>query len=362
MKIMCVIATNSAGGSERVMVTLANCFSELGHEVHYVNTDISSDFYPLLPEVHRLKLKADPGIDMSLAGRVFVHLKIFIRMFSAIKSLKPDAVLVFLFHSEAPVILSCRLLRVPVFTSVRNSAQVYPVSHRLFRRWMYPRIAGVAFQSRRVMESPDFSWLTNTAVLMNPLSSTGGPGAFITSKDPLKIISVGRLTHQKNHALLLRAFHRVRPVYPEVRLHIFGTGPLRDPLLRLATSLQLQEAVVFEGEVKDAIVKHADAALFVLSSDFEGFPNALAEAMAAGIPVISSDFDSGVAAELISDGENGCLFEIGNEAELAGKISFILEDPARALRMAQKALAVREKLEYFHIGKEWETFIRGRIS
>ncbi len=362
MKIMFIIATNTSGGSERVMATLANCFSQLGHETYYVNTDLDSGFYPLLPAVRQVKLKADGG-EGSLPGRVWVHLRIFKRLFRLIRKTRPDAAVVFLFHSELPVILSCRALRVPVFTSVRNSANVYPLSHRLFRRCAYPGIAGVVFQSRRVRESPDFRKLKNAAVIMNPLSGAGGEPfeSAAAVRDSLKLISVGRLIGQKNHALLIRAFCKTVRKYPQAKLHIFGVGRLRDELTALAASLGLSDSVVFEGEVKDAIPKNRDAGLFVLSSDFEGFPNALVEAMACGIPVISSDFDSGVAAELIEDGVNGCLFRVGDEAELAEKIDYVLSDPARAAGMAQKALAVRGRLEYFRIGREWETFIASRL-
>lgn len=106
---------------------------------------------------------------------------------------------------------------------------------------------------------------------------------------------------------------------------------------------------------KTNVMKHiADAQLFVMSSNFEGFPNALAEAMASGLPVISTNFPSGVAKELIIDGENGYVVDINNREQMADAMRKILGDPLTITKMSKNNVLLREKLNVKTVANMWE--------
>jgi glycosyltransferase involved in cell wall biosynthesis len=149
-----------------------------------------------------------------------------------------------------------------------------------------------------------------------------------------RLITCGRLTPQKNQALLLRALARVRREL-DVRLGLLGEGALRPELEKLSASLGLTGAVTFHGfqPRPDAYVAGADA--FVLSSDWEGFGNVLVEAMVLGVPVISTDCPYG-PAEIITHGRDGLLVPCGSEEALAVAIVQVCTQPglARGLGVA----------------------------
>ena len=149
------------------------------------------------------------------------------------------------------------------------------------------------------------------------------------------VVAVGRLVPQKGFAYLLDAFARLgaRPC----QLLILGDGPERAALWRQAQTLGIQDRVVLAGFQPNPFAAMARSAVFVLSSLWEGFPFVLMEAMACGVPVVSTDCPSG-PAELVTDGENGLLVPPADPAALALAMDRLLADPARARSMAQAAL------------------------
>lgn len=141
-----------------------------------------------------------------------------------------------------------------------------------------------------------------------------------------QIVSSGRLTEQKNHALLIKAFAGITAKYPAYKLVIYGDGPLRKDLELLASNLGIADKVSFPGYTTEIRKKIERSSLFVLSSDFEGMPNALMEAMALGVPCISTDCKGGGARFLIKNGTNGLLTPIGDVEALQTAMEKILSD------------------------------------
>lgn len=141
----------------------------------------------------------------------------------------------------------------------------------------------------------------------------------------------------ENHALLIKAFAGITAKYPAYKLVIYGDGPLRKDLELLASNLGIADKVSFPGYTTEIRKKIERSSLFVLSSDFEGMPNALMEAMALGVPCISTDCKGGGARFLIKNGTNGLLTPIGDVEALQTAMEKILSDQFFADNLSHNA-------------------------
>lgn len=148
-------------------------------------------------------------------------------------------------------------------------------------------------------------------------------------------VSVGRLTRAKNYPLLIRAFARVRQTHG-ARLLILGEGEERERLERLLRDLDLEDAVSMPGFRANPFKYIRAATAFVMSSDWEGLPMVLIEAMACGAPIISTRYETG-AEELVEQGENGLLVPRGDTEALAGAMERVVDDPNLRARLARGA-------------------------
>ena len=173
-----------------------------------------------------------------------------------------------------------------------------------------------------------------------------------------QIVSSGRLTEQKNHALLIKAFAGITAKYPAYKLVIYGDGPLRKDLELLASNLGIADKVSFPGYTTEIRKKIERSSLFVLSSDFEGMPNALMEAMALGVPCISTDCKGGGARFLIKNGTNGLLTPIGDVEALQTAMEKILSDQFFADNLSHNAHKLCETHSPEKIYAEWENLIK----
>ena len=201
-------------------------------------------------------------------------------------------------------------------------------------RWLYPLADHRVVVSARA--AGDLAALSRLArerfeVIHNPISP---PTLLATTPEverlwgdgEPRIITVGALKEEKNQALLLRAFARLSG-HPEARLMILGEGPLRAGLERLAAKLGIADRVRMPGFSVDPWPCLASADLFVLSSDHEGFGLVLAEAMHAGLRVVSTDCEGG-PREILDGGRYGKLIPTGDVAGLAEAMAAALQKPA----------------------------------
>jgi len=192
-------------------------------------------------------------------------------------------------------------------------------------------------------------------VIPNPLFVEGMPEPYLGTREQ-RIVTAGRLVDQKNQKMLIEAFSIIASDYPNYILDIYGEGPNRSLLQNLILSKQLQDRVFLKGNVPDILERIKKASCFVMSSDFEGMPNALIEAMALGLPCISTDCPCGGPKELISDGLNGMLVKVGNVDNLADCLRRLLSNEKMANEMGSNAVKVREKLDAGKVVNDWNDY------
>ena len=177
-------------------------------------------------------------------------------------------------------------------------------------------------------------------------------------KDSRRIVSVGRLNSQKNYTLLLEAFALFCQKYNDYKLEIYGKGEQEETLKKLAKTLGIEDRVIFEGFRNDVHEKIADATMFVMSSDYEGLSNALLEAMAMGLPCISTDSPPGGARMVIKNGQNGLLVPVGNKEKLMEAMDSIAANAEMAEKMGRNAAEMRDLLSEERICSQWEKLIK----
>lgn len=214
------------------------------------------------------------------------------------------------------------------------SVRLTPIAAKLFYPWADGIVAvsqGVAEDLAKVTNLP----LENIAVIYNPVVT---PELFSKAKEPVNhpwfnpgeppvILGVGRLCPQKDFPTLIRAFAQIRQLQP-ARLMILGDGKEESQLKILIAELGLQNDVAMPGFVENPYSYMAQATVFVLSSAWEGFGNVLAEALAVGTPVVSTNCESG-PPEILADGKYGFLTPVGDSQAMAEAILQVLSGNAK---------------------------------
>ena len=156
--------------------------------------------------------------------------------------------------------------------------------------------------------------------------------------------------------MMIRAFAALKDRYSEYTLTIYGDGELRQFLEDLAEELGISERVFLPGVIPDVAAQIERAALFLLTSYSEGVSNALIEALASGLPVISTDVPSGGTAELMTDGENGLIIPVGDQGALEEAMDKLLGDSAYADRLGRKAIKIQQRLAPERVNSLWRKY------
>jgi glycosyltransferase involved in cell wall biosynthesis len=168
-----------------------------------------------------------------------------------------------------------------------------------------------------------------------------------------RLLAVGRLDYQKGFELLIEAFARLAADARDWELVIVGQGPLREALGERLEELGIGDAAYLAGEVGNLDDWYRDADLFALSSRFEGFPNALLEAMAHGLPAVSFDCDTG-PRDIIRPGVDGLLVAPGDVGALEAALRRLMGDAALREQFGKRATDVRDRFAMERVAELWE--------
>jgi len=178
----------------------------------------------------------------------------------------------------------------------------------------------------------------------------------IDSKNEISF--VGRFEiKQKRQDIMLKAFHLVQKEIKDIKLVFYGDGEDVNVIKTMVNNLKLNDKIVFRGKVDNVESHIYNSKLFVLTSDYEGIPNSLIEAMSLGLPCISTDCDPGGARLLIKDNINGLLVPKGDEKKIAEAILFLLRNPVSAYKIGQEARKILEEYSEDKIIYLWKTYI-----
>jgi glycosyltransferase involved in cell wall biosynthesis len=360
VRIAFVIPSLGAGGAERVASLLANDWSANGHMVTLVTFDApgTEPFFALHPGIALRGLSA-PAEPRGLLGKLSTNGARVSRLRSVLREIDPEAVVAFMTEANVIALCASRGLGVPIVVSERNQPDRPGLgkAHRLARRLAYPKAQAIVVQTDQIASWAKARFDVPVHIIPNPVQLEAG-NARREQGDVHWLVSLGRLTHQKGFGVLIESFAAVAAKHPSWRLAIYGEGPDRPQLERLRAMSGCEGRIMLSGLVKDSAEALAEASLFVLPSRFEGYPNALLEALACGLPVIATTCPGGTV-EILENGAYGMLVPPGDVAAMTTALDAMMSAPDLRDAYARKARRAVARLDITAVSKLWLDLLAG---
>lgn len=350
MKLLISCATFCSGGAERVLSILSSSFADNYDEVIYLTWIDKPDFYTIDARVKRICVEKE-------CGSTFLPKKsLWFRNY--VKRENPSLVLSFLDPYNVMVCFSLWRVKIPVIVASRNDPRYVwgGFIQRNLRSLAYRKAAGILSQTENNKNYFKGSLFDKGHVLYNPIFLPKEyVGRALGIKKKNRIVSVARITKQKNPEMLIQAFKRFHLKYPNYTLTMYGEGEDRDYVLDLIKKEGLSSYITLPGSKNNIWDEIIDAKCFVLTSWYEGMPNALLEAMSLGLPCISTKVSG--ATDLIKDGENGLLIDINDDNAFTDALITIVENEELALSISSNATKVFDMLTVDTISKQWIEYL-----
>jgi GalNAc-alpha-(1->4)-GalNAc-alpha-(1->3)-diNAcBac-PP-undecaprenol alpha-1,4-N-acetyl-D-galactosaminyltransferase len=354
-KILFVIHRLNYGGAEKILTFVANGLNRRGYKVFvYTFEDIIQHYLLDVEVIH----DSEKNICKVRGLRRFVQL---FQIRREIRSIQPDLVISFLSNPNLLCILATLCSKTPVIISERGDPTQGNGIISMVGKYIYRFADGAVFQTNNARDYFAGKLAKKSCVIPNPV--TINCELKKVSKRNNEIAFVGRFElRQKRQDLMLLAFRKVVNVYPEMKLVFYGDGDDEKKVRDMVEHLNLSDNVRFAGLVKNVYEYICGSRMLVLTSDYEGIPNALIEAMAVGLPVVATDCSPGGARMLIDHQINGLLVPKGDVEAIANAIIFIIGNEEIANKYGLKAMGVTNRFAPKGILDMWENYINKIIG
>ncbi len=345
------------GGAERVIVQLAINFKKKGNDVKIITSFQDEDEYILPTTIERVNLEKK----QDFGNRVIRNVRLIKKLRKIVKEEEPDILIAFMQEPNFRAILSTRFTKTKCLVSVRNDPKVEYAGFvgKIVSNLILPLADGCVFQTTDAKRYFSKSIQKKSRIIFNEVSELFFNVDHLPQKN---IVTVGRIIEQKNQIMLINSFSKLLSSHNDRKLLIYGDGPLKKTLREYVKNIGLENYIYFMGltdNVPDVLKK---AELFVLTSNYEGLPNALLEALAVGVPSISTDCPCGGAKMVINNGENGFLIPVRNQEELTKKMRLLLDDKVLYSDFEIKSKESAKKFKPSIVFKEWEDYIENILE
>ncbi len=355
-RVALFISSLQKGGSERVMVNLAEYLHKNHYDVILVTQYKKEAEYDILPEIRRVY--SEPEEHELKGGRIHNFIARFRKLRGIWKSYKPDVILSFLGKNNLMAIMTAAFLPTRVAVSVRGEPTLEYEGKlmQLLAKGLFLFADGIVLQTKRAYAFFPKVVQKKAIILSNPINPQFIKKRYIGEREDV-IVAAGRLDENKNHAMLIHAFAKIANEYPTMKLVIYGEGESREKLEALVVEKELTDRITMPGSVTDLAERIGRARIFALTSNTEGMPNSVIEAMALGLAVVSTDCPCGGPATLIEDGVNGLLVPVGDAFALSDAFRRILSDPELEERLRENAYHITKELNPDKVNNEWKKYL-----
>lgn len=377
--ILILVSSLGGGGAERVACRLASELSKR-HNIYLWYEMHKEQEYYTVPEVHKLFCPTWPGLKPmraklkkikedghkedrhnigSIARSGIELLKNLYSYYGIFYKVVMVTVIRFKYHIDTTIsfLTYPNLINVLAWgnnrkiVSERNDPSRQNRYYQKRAAFAQRKADFVVFQSKKVQKMYSEDMQEKSCIIPNPIEVS----CFVSEYKTKKVVTAGRLNKQKNHRMLIEAFALFHTLHPDYHLYIYGVGNLWEALHQATDYYGIKEYVHFEGFKEDIHAAIADAEMFVLSSDYEGLPNALMEAMTMGHACISTACTG--ADELIVDGKTGLLVPVGDAAALSGAMCRLSDNPELRERLGKAAAIAAQEWATERVARLWERIL-----
>lgn len=361
-RVAVVIHHLGLGGAERVVALLTERWARAGRDVTVVTlASPRGDVNALAPEVHRVSLDVAADSRSALEGAVRGLGRVR-ALRAALAAARPDVAVSFMPETSVLTLLAAAGRGLPVVVCERSEPRRAPLARgwRTLRRVAYRGASALVVQTEAAA-----AWARGLCprveVVPNYVEPPPRTARALDGPGPKRLYAVGRLHAAKGFDLLLEAFARVAGERPDWSLVVLGEGGERSRLEALARRLGVEGRVALPGRVDRPIDHLVDGQAFVLSSRYEGFPNALLEAMSAGLPVVAFACPNG-PAEAIAHGRDGLLVPPEDVAALAAALARVMDSPEERARLGGQAREIVVRYGPERILPRWTAVLEGACA
>lgn len=357
--ILLIIPSMRHGGAERVMSILANEWSKNeGIKVNLLLLTKQKIYYKLDSRINLIEPERE--YSSSFISKVFYSFWIILFIRNVVKGIKPISTLSFCEIYNNLVLLSLVGLSYPIWVSDRNNpANNLGFLHEYLRKVLYQGANGIIAQTRQgavILRTKTRN--SNIHIVPNPLRDVEIKNEI--NKENI-ILNIGRNVEQKNQLELIDIFASLSNA-EHWKLQILGMGHLRDDLIRKIKFLGLGNRVELLDFQEDVDSFYQRASIFAFPSLYEGFPNALSEAMAHSLPCISYDCPTG-PSELINDSQNGFLINISDKVEFVKKLQLLIDDFDLRTYLGENAKISSQKFSVKEVNRQYlNTILEDEIN
>ena len=352
------------GGAERVVTNLAHQFYAEGYEVFIATEWFGENEFQIDEGIQRVHVGLTEEDKRQSRAVQIVRRVTHLRQF--VKKYQPDVLIAFAQKANYRALMATVGMKVPVIISIRTD----PVGHydsladKIQIPLLFPRAAGCVFQTQGQKEFFPEGTQRKSRIILNPINDKyiGVPRP---EKRTKTVVQSGRLVDFKNQLMLIRAFVKVHEKHPDYDLKIYGGDSFdgtKELLEALIAEKHAESFVTLMGASDELEKVLNDAAVYAFSSDWEGLPNALLEAMALGLPIVATDCPCGGPRTVMQDGYNGLLVPVKDEDAMAAGICRLIENPEEAERLGENARKIAEIANGQAVFEQWRDYIETLIG
>lgn len=352
------------GGAERVVTNLANQFAKEGYQVIIATEWYGENEFQIDSKVRRVHVGLREGDEKKHRLVQFMLRVKYLRKF--LKEEKPDILIPFARKALYRGLMAAYFIKIPVLISIRTdpAGHYEERSDKIQIPLLFPRADGCVFQTQGAREFFAPRLQDCSRIILNPIHDKyiGVPMPKVRSKT---VVQSGRLVDFKNQPMLIRAFVNVHAKHPDYDLKIYGGDSFdgtKEILEGLIEEYHAQDYIHLMGASDSLETELTDATLFAFTSDWEGLPNALMEAMALGLPIVATDCPCGGPRTIMTDGVDGLLIPIKDQQALEDGINRLIENPELASQLGMRARDIAKRANAQAVYEQWRDYIEEIIA